>query len=494
MSFTSTLTLNVKDPFTIEFLGNPSRVMHNVTGVVHLNVQRAVTLKSASVSFVGEVYRVLLPAYIRTDSELLTKITYDIPEATGVFQPGTHDFPFTLALPGVIATTNRDKLQPVELFWGYTIQTSFTPAGLFARRKLAKYPVTLVRKQIRPSDESLLRFSAKRLDEFDVTVMVPRMVGTRDARATILVFMHPYQPTHRVRNIQVKVIQIEKIEYNEVRRVATFQASSGISSSSLSVLDPVSLGFVNREYSVGAVQSTRLQDLSTVATIDNPDQEEFTGAWGREHPIEVELQFLPDADISPAEEGLFFKISHAFQVTVHFVDPAIRSMSVNAPFVAGDILEILPGHLMYSTEDFERNMASTSPSSSTASGTGARAGATTRASSGSGSASASPSTLQRLPPPDYGEDEASSTLLDANTGRLARSMLSSQIYPEREVLVPDVADELPPPTYDDSEFFEARSSAAREKEQARREEEVEEEEGPSCRDDRGDGSAEQREE
>ncbi|KAF9979323.1 hypothetical protein BGZ73_000017 [Actinomortierella ambigua] len=465
MSFTSTLTLNVKDPFTIEFLGSPSRVMHNVTGVVHLHVQRTVTLKSASVAFVGE------------DSEPLVKITCDLPEASGVFQPGTYDFPFTLGLPGMLMTTNRDKLQPVELFWGYTIQTHFSPAGLFTRRKVTKHPVTLVRKQIQPSDSTPVRFSAKRPDEFDVTVLVPKMVGTRDQRATLLVYMHPYLASHRVRSIQVKAIQIEKIDYTEQRRLKTYHANMGLEDSqSVSTYDPLTLGFSNRPYFPGAVQSTRLRDLSRVTTIENPDQQEFTAAWGREYAIEVEIDFLPDADMIPGEEGLFFKITHAFQMTVHFVDPAIRPMAVNAPFVVGDFLEILPDHLMYSADDDMEHHDMTGIDHTSSSG-GAAAGTGTRTSATAPSSSA----LRRLPPPDYGDEDASSTLLDANTGRLARSLLAAHAYPEREPIVPDVADELPPPTYDDSEFFQARSTAVREKEP------LPEDEGEeSARDDRED--------
>ncbi|KAG0237806.1 hypothetical protein BGW42_008427 [Actinomortierella wolfii] len=428
MSFTSSVTLNTKDPFIIELLGNPSQVMHNVTGKLHLHVQRTVTLKSASVAFIGEVYVVLLPMYVKADPEPLAKITFGIPEATGVFEPGTYDFPFTLALPGNLITTDRQKLQAVELFWNYSIQTTISPGSLFMRRKISKYPVTLLRKQIYPSDNTPVRFCAKREGEFDVTVMVPRMVGISDTRATVLVHLHPHLLTHCVRDIQVKAIQIEKVEYDENKRVAAFVGNTAkgaraslkdpsILSRSL-VADP-SMPYARRE---GRVHSTRLKDVSSLVTVKNPDQQEFTEQWGREYPVEVDVEFLSDANLSPAEDSPFHKISHAFQLTVNFANEQIRPLSVNAPFVVGDILEVLPGNENHH-----------------------------------GDGMAGPSS--QPPPPGYGDADDTIAVLDANTGRVAQSMLTSQAYPEREPIVPDV-DDIPPPTYDYSEYSQGQSSSS----------------------------------
>lgn len=56
-----------------------------------------------------------------------------------------------------------------------------------------------------------------------------------------------------------------------------------------------------------------------------------------------------------------------------------------------------------------------------------------------------------LHPPDYGVDVEHSTLLDSNTSRVMGAQLHRELYPEREPVVPDMTDSLPPMYEDDAD-------------------------------------------
>lgn len=156
------------------------------------------------------------------------------------------------------------------------------------------------------------------------------------------------------------------------------------------------------------VKTDNARVISQTTTVRNPDQQDFTTTWGREHPIDLELDLISD-EIIPSESLEWVKVGHGVRFTVVFADPAVRNLVVMAPFQLGNVLEEL-----WSLQ-----------------GAAAPDGVT---------------------PPDYGVDDDHSTLLDSNTSRMVtRQELHREQYPEREpIIVPDLGDDLPP-VYDHEE-------------------------------------------
>jgi len=124
--------------------------------------------------------------------------------------------------------------------------------------------------------------------------------------------------------------------------------------------------------------------------------EEYSAAWGREHPVELELNVLPN-ELVASESLDWVKITHGVRFTIEFADSTVRNLVVMAPILVVNILE-------------------------------------------------EPWSLQAEPdgskPPGYGDEE--SVLLDSNTSRVSRQELHRALYPERAALVPDLANDLPP--------------------------------------------------
>ena len=64
MSFTVQTSLDTKVPNVIELLGPPSAtVVHQISGSLRLQVQKALQLKQLSVTFVGEGVHTFLPLF-----------------------------------------------------------------------------------------------------------------------------------------------------------------------------------------------------------------------------------------------------------------------------------------------------------------------------------------------------------------------------------------------------------------------------------------------
>ncbi|KAF9104872.1 hypothetical protein BGX27_009917 [Mortierella sp. AM989] len=387
MSFSLETTLDTKVPKVIEFLGPPSSaVQHEITGTILMRVQKAVVIKQLEVVFNAEAnanYRLNL-TNVRTDTICLHRVENNLLNAPVQYQPGEHTFPFRLSLPGDLATTDAQRLKSDAFLWAYELVTSCVPSGLFSRRKVIRQPLTLRRVHVPPSDTSSVRYGAKRAGEFECSLYLPKYVTSQESKMGLRAFLHPLSRSHKVKEILAQAIQSEKLNF-DVEAALRAQPNT----------PPQMINYQINECPPVIVDVAK--SISEVFTIPNPDQEECATEWGREIPIEFEIS-LEMQDILPSEKLEWLKVSHGIRFTMVFADSTIRPLVVMAPFQVVDIID---------------GLWTTPPP-------------------------------EGLTPPDYSLGDDHSTLLDSNTSRMARQQLQSQLYPEREPVVPDLADDLPP--------------------------------------------------
>ncbi|KAG0371850.1 hypothetical protein BGX24_001094 [Mortierella sp. AD032] len=357
MSFTVQSSLDTKVPNIIELLGPPSAtVVHQISGTLRLQVQKAVQLKQLSVTLVGEVFGSHPTAVrsIKNDPVTLHRIEFQAIATTTLYQPGDYTIPFQISIPGNISTTDCSLLKTSCLVWGYELITVAVPSGILGRRKTARQPISFKRLLVQQSDLSDARYSAKRPNEIECSM---------------------------VKNIVAMGIQQEKIQIeNKVKEN-----------------DPVSVGDMgNMDDYDPVISSDTAKTFSNTVTLSNPDQEEFSAAWGREYPVELDLDILPN-ELAATESLDWIKITHGVRFTIEFADSTLRNLVVMAPIQVGNILD-------------------------------------------------EPWSLQAEPdgskPPGYGDEE--SVLLDSNTSRVSRQEIHRALYPERVPLVHDPANDLPP--------------------------------------------------
>ncbi|KAF9177926.1 hypothetical protein BGZ51_008279 [Haplosporangium sp. Z 767] len=394
-TFTLEATLDTKEANTIEFLGFPSTtVQHQISGTLRLHVQKAVQLKELSVAFIGETRTNILSTVVavRTDAMCICRVESQVVGTSTLYQPGDYSFPFNLTLPGDLATTDSTKLKSDSLIWGYDLVAYGTPAGLFARRKIVYKPIILKRLHVPPSDISNARYSAKRPNEFECSLYAPKFVSSDETKLHLSLYLHPYTRAHRVKEIFATAIQSELISFDHKAMERTAPG--------LSELDPIANNNdplrIEEHRSLMKIDNAKV--ISNTATVMNPDQEDFTVAWGRECAVDLELDLMRDGML-PSETLEWLKIYHRIRFTIVFADPKIRDLVVMAPFQIANILQEL-----WSLQ----------------------------------------SAPDGLTPPDYGVDNDNSTLLDSNTSRVSRQELHRETYPERDPIAPGLVDELPP--------------------------------------------------
>ncbi|KAG0215814.1 hypothetical protein BGX28_008125 [Mortierella sp. GBA30] len=408
-SFTLETTLDTKEPDVIELLGSPSAtVQHQISGTLRLNVQKAIQFKQLSVTLVGEAYVHYHTAVVtvKSDAVNICRAECNAIDTPTVYQPGEHLLPFTLSIPGDLAATDPSKLKSDTLLWDYELISCGVPAGLFVRRKVIRQTITLKRLHVPPSETASVRYGAKRRDEIECSMFAPKFLSTLDTKVPLSVYLHPYSNAYRVKEILATAIQTEKITFDS----KTIDGSlNGLRSMIPNSQDRDPLAPERYRNTSGPLVNTdNARIISQTLTIPNPDQAEFTTAWGREQAIDFELDLIT-SDMIPSESLEWLKVSHGVRFTVVFADPAIRNLVVIAPFQLGNVLQEL-----WSLQ-----------------GAAAPDG---------------------LTPPDYGVDDDHSTLLDSNTSRMARQQLHHETYPEREpIVVPDLANYDLPPVYEHEE-------------------------------------------
>ncbi|KAF9082235.1 hypothetical protein BGX23_012659 [Mortierella sp. AD031] len=381
MSFTVLASLDTKEPNVIELLGPPSAtVVHQISGTLRLQVQKPVQLKQLSITFVGEAFASYATTVrtIKGDPITLQRIEVQTISTTTLYQPGDYTIPFHMNIPGNISATDCSMLKTNNLVWGYELITVAVPASLLGRRKTIRQPIKFKRLLVPQSDITDARFSAKRSNEIECSMFVPKFLSSTETKISARVFLHPLNATSRVKTIVVMAIQQENIQIKTEALISM--------AASISMLDD----------GAPVLSSDTAKCISNTLTLSNPDQEEFSSAWGREHPVELELDILPNEMV--ASESLdWVKITHGVRFTIEFADPTVRNLVVMAPIQIVNVLD-------------------------------------------------EPWSLQAEPdgskPPGYGDEE--SVLLDSNTSRASRQEIHRALYPERAPVVPDLVNDLPP--------------------------------------------------
>lgn len=164
--------------------------------------------------------------------------------------------------------------------------------------------------------------------------------------------------------------------------------------------------------------------VSEPLVVVNPD-EDCSTAWGRECPIDFELKLLPEL-MQPSEVLSWIKVVHMIQFTVIFAEESVRPMIVKTPLVVGKVIDgSWTDHVIWQVDSDGQQRPE--------GGVQQDAG------------EAELESRSRSELPEYGQEVAETTLLDANTHRVHNALLFRETYPERgELVVPDVADDHPP--------------------------------------------------
>ena len=116
------------------------------------------------------------------------------------------------------------------------------------------------------------------------------------------------------------------------------------------------------------------------------------------------------------------KVVHVFQFTLHFAEESVRPMVVKTPVVLGRVIDgSWTDHVIWQVDDDGQQRMDTEGEDGEL------------------------ESRSRSELPEYGQEVADTTLLDANTHRVHNALLFRETYPERgELIVPDVADDHPP--------------------------------------------------
>ncbi|KAF9925785.1 hypothetical protein FBU30_004491 [Linnemannia zychae] len=303
-----------------------------------------------------------------------------------------------------------------------------------SRRKEFRKKLELRRVQVEPSSTALSQFGSSREDQIDCSIHTCKFVALGQERLKIRLYMHAYSSQFKVKEICVGAVQNECIEFDMDSHDVQKRGKRFIIPSKEVYQQ---MNHPRQKHSTIA-QYHKTTPISNVVTIQNPDQEDFTTTWGREDAIELDLDLI-NKDMLPSEFTTWMKIGHTLHITINFVDSNIRPMVVKPPLTVGRILEnpwihhslraLHEDH--HDHHDSHRDIIHNSNNSDNNTN-----------STNSAHVHHAP---DHLALPRYGEGIEHTTLLDSNTHRVDHSLLYQEAYPERgELVVPDIADELPP--------------------------------------------------
>ncbi|KAF9125985.1 hypothetical protein BGW39_007007 [Mortierella sp. 14UC] len=433
-NFSLEASLDTPNPLLIEFLGPPSAVVHKIAGKLVMNVTKPIQLKQLTVAFVGQVFLTFGRAVLTVKSEPINtdRVEQNFLTSPAPYLPGEYIFPFQLDIPGDIATTDPASLTLSSISWEHFLVSSAIPVGLMSRRKEFRKKIELRRVQVEPSSNALSQFGSSRDGQIDCSIHTCKFVALDQNRLRVKLYMHAYSSQFRVKEVLVGAVQTEWVEidmgsHDLNKRGKRFMAPSK---------ETYQLMSHPRQRHDAIAKHYNTSPISNVIALQNPDQETFTTTWGREEAIECDLVLMNDAMV-PSEFTTWMKVGHMLQLTIVFADPEIRSMVVKPPFTVGRILHdpwthhtlrsLHQGHDdLHDVHDSHGNVLHHSQSSHHHQHHGPDNSAL----------------------PGYGEGIEDTTLLDSNTHRVDHSALYQELYPERgELVVPDIADELPP-TYE----------------------------------------------
>ncbi|KAG0281048.1 hypothetical protein BGZ96_001313 [Linnemannia gamsii] len=209
-SYTIETVLETREPGVIELFGNAPGVVHKVSGVLHLHVDKTIHLKELSVVFLCEAVVGYRSTVISTSSEPMTIYSYQFDAITPPSQsttpteytPGEYTFPFQLSIPSDLSTTDATKLISQEFIWMYQLTTTAVPANLtkgstitslFQKKKTVQMPLLLRKCVVEPS-------GGGRQSIVPVTVQL-KGTGGKGKK-------------WRVKEVQAQMIQTEKVVHN----------------------------------------------------------------------------------------------------------------------------------------------------------------------------------------------------------------------------------------------------------------------------------------
>ncbi|KAF9149449.1 hypothetical protein BG015_008760 [Linnemannia schmuckeri] len=237
-SYTIETVLETREPGVIELFGNAPGVVHKVSGVLHLHVDKTIHLKELFVVFLCEAVVGYRSTVVSTSSDPMTiyRNQFDViplPSATPMeYAPGDYKFPFQLAIPSDLSTTDSTKLISQEFIWMYHLTTTAIPANLtkgstitslFQKRKTIQMPLILRKCVVEQSGGNTVRCNARRAgekegDEFKAVIFVPQVVNVKQTIVPVTVQMKGTgggkSRRWRVKEIQAQMIQTEKVVHN----------------------------------------------------------------------------------------------------------------------------------------------------------------------------------------------------------------------------------------------------------------------------------------
>ncbi|KAK3807404.1 MAG: hypothetical protein J3R72DRAFT_99982 [Linnemannia gamsii] len=242
-SYTINTVLETREPGVIELFGGTTGVTHKVAGVLHLHVEKTIHLKELSAQFICEAVVEYSSTFVSTSSEPMTiyKDQFDaIPTspAPTEFLPGAYTFPFQIAIPSGLSTTDSTKLISHEFSWTYHLTTTAVPASiakgtvltsLFQKRKTIQQALTLRKVVGDPFDGNSVRCNTGRWGEsekdgeFRVVIFVPKIVNVKQTIVPVTVQLQAIGGRGRdekkkgkfwVKEIQAQAMQTEKIVYS----------------------------------------------------------------------------------------------------------------------------------------------------------------------------------------------------------------------------------------------------------------------------------------
>ncbi|KAF9117453.1 hypothetical protein BGW39_002166 [Mortierella sp. 14UC] len=373
-SYTIETVLDTREPGVIEIFGNAPGVFHRVDGVVHLHVDKTIHLKELSVVFLCVVgYN---SEIISTSSDPMTiyKNHFDaIPTSSTPkeFLPGAYTFPFQIAIPSDLSTTDSAKLISQAFIWMYHLTTTAVPASitkgttfssLFQKRKTVHMPLVLRKVVIDPSGGNSFRCNAGRKaeraedGEFRAVISVPQVVNVKQTIVPVTVQLKAVGGKERkkskfwVKEIQAQAIQTEKIIHNSpeafkameglrltiptciqsdpmatpksIKKAAAAAAASTNTNTSSSATSPGT----NNNTPQSMINTTHSKLISNLVTIANPNQfqpgvhttpEEYTQTFELDLTA-GEVKGNGGREVLPSETLPWVQISHAIKFKVVF--------------------------------------------------------------------------------------------------------------------------------------------------------------------------------
>ncbi|KAK3807400.1 MAG: hypothetical protein J3R72DRAFT_499474 [Linnemannia gamsii] len=353
-SYTIETVLETREPGVIELFGNAPGVVHRVSGVLHLHVEKTIHLKELSVVFLCEAVVGYNSTVISTSSDPMTiyKNQFDALHSTSLtsptsntpteFLPGEYTFPFQIGIPSDLSTTDATRLISREFIWMYHLTTTAVPASvtkgttfssLFQKRKTIHMPL-------------VLRKSVMNVTQTIVPVMVQlKAIGGKGNGG---------KGKFWVKEIEAQAMQTEKIIHNSpeafqsleglrriiptaihtdpeasqkaIKKAAAAAAAAASNASSTTTSSSSSGTPTHHKTPQSMINTTHTKLISNLVTISNPNQY-LPGSYSSpdqySQTFELDLTAGEEKgnggrDVLPSETLPWVQISHAVRFKVVF--------------------------------------------------------------------------------------------------------------------------------------------------------------------------------